>query len=481
MSFNTLSIRKHLRSYFVTAFAFDTRSLSIFRIGLAFLLLGDLFFRAQSIEAMLADTGLLPRAAAIQYFVHPLHFSIHFLNGDLSFQWFLWILATGAAIGLLLGWRTRWMIFASWILLLSIQNRNPNILQGGDVLLRLLLFWGFFLPLGSHFSFDARRRVSESSSGGPYFSISTVAYIVQFVSLYIFVVCLKQSDEWLGNFSAVYYALSIDQLVTPFGIWLLQFPKVLETMTVSTLVFEAMGWVLLIFPLAHQRMRLIGILAFVLLHLGFRSALQVGPFTWVNLVSLLPFLPPVFWQKILPGKPSQPLQNFRLHSFEKIAVGFFMAYCLWWNLGTLNPSVRMSLRFQNIAAVFRVDQYWNMFSPFPLKEDGWYVMQGLLANGSEVDLFREGTAVTWEKPTDIASMYSNERWRKYLMNIWAKKNAAYRPYYADYLCRDWNRSHSFEEQLRSLKIVFNLEFTPAPGEPQKPIERVTLFDQLCRH
>ena len=56
---------------------------------------------------------------------------------------------------LVLGWKTRFATIASWVLLLSLQNRNTMILSGEDNLALLLLFWGMFLPLGARYSVDS--------------------------------------------------------------------------------------------------------------------------------------------------------------------------------------------------------------------------------------------------------------------------------------------------------------------------------------
>ena len=34
-------------------------------------------------------------------------------------------------------------------MLTGIDNRNPLVIDGGDDFLRMLLFWGLFLPLGA--------------------------------------------------------------------------------------------------------------------------------------------------------------------------------------------------------------------------------------------------------------------------------------------------------------------------------------------
>src|SRR5262249_18408003 len=49
-----------------------------------------------------------------------------------------------SAVALAFGFQTRLATIASWVLLVSLQNRNPFVYHSGDELLRLLLFWGCF-------------------------------------------------------------------------------------------------------------------------------------------------------------------------------------------------------------------------------------------------------------------------------------------------------------------------------------------------
>jgi hypothetical protein len=106
-----------------------------------------------------------------------------------------------------------------------------------------------------------------------------------------------------------------------------------------------------------------------------------------------------------------------------------------------------------------------------LKEDGWYVIEGQLRDGSSVDLFRDGAPVAWEKPELISALYKSERWRKYMMNLWAEEYAPYRLYYLQYLCRDWNAEHIGGQRLTSLKMYFMLKITQPNYEPvtAKPV------------
>ena len=80
--------------------------------------------------------------------VHVAFTGIRGRPGSAAFETIPFLVAGLFAGLLLVGYRTGLATCVSWFMLLSVQARNPIILQGGDVLLRLLLFWGIFLPLG---------------------------------------------------------------------------------------------------------------------------------------------------------------------------------------------------------------------------------------------------------------------------------------------------------------------------------------------
>ena len=121
------------------------------------LLLVDLADRARLLVANYTDAGAHPRAAALTYYQHGLP-SLHLMAGSARAQIALFVLAGVAAALLAVGWRTRIATFVSWFLLGSLHARNELVLDGGDHLLRYLLFWCLFLPLGARWSLDARRR-----------------------------------------------------------------------------------------------------------------------------------------------------------------------------------------------------------------------------------------------------------------------------------------------------------------------------------
>ena len=131
------SIEKSITDIFLV----DIRSLSLCRILFATLLIIDLLIRSISLRAHYTNEGILPLEALFQNHWKSSYLSVHVLNGDFYYQLILFVIAIIFAFFLLIGFFTRTSTIISWFLLISMQTRNPLILQGGDVLFRCLMFW----------------------------------------------------------------------------------------------------------------------------------------------------------------------------------------------------------------------------------------------------------------------------------------------------------------------------------------------------
>src|SRR5262245_42621212 len=126
-------------------FSLDVRSLALFRVVLAVMLLLDWIDRLPDLAILFSDQGIVPRSAITG--LHPL--SIHMLSGSVWFQALLAGIALLLGLALLVGYRTTLVTFLSYFLLISVHARCPPVMQGGDHLLRAMLFWSIFLPLGA--------------------------------------------------------------------------------------------------------------------------------------------------------------------------------------------------------------------------------------------------------------------------------------------------------------------------------------------
>jgi predicted DCC family thiol-disulfide oxidoreductase YuxK len=112
-------------------------------------------------------------------------------------------------------------------------------------------------------------------------------------------------------------------------------------------------------------------------------------------------------------------------------------YVFFWNMTSITH-VPFRPSWEKPGIALGLDQRWDMFSPFPLTYDGWYVIEGRLRDGSSVNVLDPDKPVSFAQPSSIADQYKNERWRKYLMNLSLPDASGYRLYYGRYFCRSWN-------------------------------------------
>ena len=452
------------------------------RIGIALILLVDLAIRSLSIKAFMTDEGILPVSILKNYNWNPYYFSFHTLSGDLWWQVVLVSLNSLCIVLLLLGYRARVFTFICWVFLVSMQNRNPFILQGGDELLRIVLFWAVFLPWGERYSVQ-----KTSTYPNAYFSLANVGYLLLIASVYFFSALLKTSPEWHSDGTALYYALSIDQIRLPFGTLLYQFPNVLIWLTHVVYYIELLAPLLLICPFVSNKIRVIGIIGIVLLQLGFCLSLYVGLFYIIGIVSLIGLLPAnsIDWfeRKFYKNKVSvietEPF-NYKktgvtelLFMIKTWFMIFVITYCLMINLGNVKafPFVLESY-LAKYGTMLRLEQNWGMFSPTILKDDGWYVYSGFTDKGQFVDVKHQTDSVSFVKPKRIVTEYESDRWRKYGENYVFNTNNHIRPYYCKYLINKWNKEHP-DKHVVDLTIFFMKEVS-LPNYGTKPIEKLAL-------
>lgn len=277
-------------------FGIDLRSAALFRVLIALVVLVDLGIRATDLVAHYTDFGLLPRHALLERFAHPWTFCLHLIGGTAPVQAALFTFQALAAILLLVGWQTRWMTFLTWLLVMSLQNRNPAVLQGGDVLLRCALFWAMFLPLGARYSVDAALDTSARKSPERILTFGTIAFLGQVAMMYAFAGVLKTGPEWSGG-EAVYYALSLESFATDLGRWLLHLPSVLPPLTCLVLLLEMGAPFFLFYPSFTGPARAAVVALYGLFQLNLAVFLHVGEFPWVAIACLAPFLPSWLWEK----------------------------------------------------------------------------------------------------------------------------------------------------------------------------------------
>ena len=474
-------------------FGIDVRALAVFRMGVAVILLYDLVSRAMDFEAHYTDFGVLPYADMLANHHDRWTWTIHALGGGMWWPAALFAVAGVLAAMMLVGWHTKIATVGSWALLVSLHVRNPLILQGGDVLLRALLFWSMFLPLGAVWSLDAWRRRDKAERDIRILSVATAALLMQVAFVYISSGFLKTHAIWEVEGSAIFYALNLDAFATPIGLALLPHRTLLKWMSFATLYLERFGPLVAFVPWLHTPLRLIVVALFWGLHLGLIATMRLGHFPYVCLIAWVPFLPTAFWNWVdlrLPRSirgryiSSSPYHECVYYVYGTVQVtiqcglALLLSYVIVWNLretwprqcGLMKPPALLPVMLS-----LRLDQSWGMFAPYPLRDDGWFVMPGTLANGREVDLWSPDKPLTDDKP-DVAAFYPNERWRKYLFNLWLKQYSAGRPPFLKWLRRRWDRevAKSPDEKCVKAELKYWLELSTL-GDPE-PLEEVKLAE-----
>ncbi len=281
-------------------FGADLRSLAVFRIVLACVVLMDLASRATNLRAHYTDQGVLPRGDVLRY-LDSWRWSLNMINGTLTFQAFLFGLAALACVTLLLGYRTRPMTIVIWVLLVSIQARNPLVNNAGDNFLRLLLLWSILLPLGACWSLDSKAKASRLQSLSTRFlSFATLGLFLQIAFMYWFTVALKSNRAWHEDGTALYFALGARQVTRPLGEYLHQFPDLLGILTWATIRLEIIAPVLLFCPIFTGPVRTLAAVSIMSLHFGIALTMDIGVFPWTSALCMVCVLPEWFWDTALP-------------------------------------------------------------------------------------------------------------------------------------------------------------------------------------
>ena len=461
-----------MRDYLGRVFGLDARSLAVFRVALGLLLLADIAWRLPRFDAWLSESGAWPIAAAQGEVTHS--WSLYFWNGSSAWAGGLVAFAALAAVALIAGWQTRWATIVSWVLVVSLQARNTLPLNAGDILLRLLLFWGAFLPLGGRWSLDARKggRTEEVFSPG------STALVIQLVLGYVFNALYKTGEAWKTG-AAISEVLHQETYATSFGAWLTQWPGLLDAATRSIWWFELLGPALLFSPWKTGWFRGLAALGFIAFHLALFATLRIGLFPLVGIAAWIPVLPGGFWDGLLRRGPSHaPADSTTVpHADSVVAVSdarricSVAAQCV--AVGLIAVVVTMNvLRYLNLprpawlritSGVLRLDQQWSLFAPDPTRTEGWMVVVVEGSDGKEYDALT-GSEVDWTRPANLGAALESGQWRKYLAAVRNRRFPKRPKYFADWCVAEWKR-HRPEIGVQRVRVHYLWEWVNKRQSP----------------
>ncbi len=486
-------------------FALDLRSVAFFRILLGALMLLDLGMRFPFVELFLSDAGALTRADHLRLFNRPWSLSVYMMVGDPAQVRMLFGLHAAAALGLVLGYRTRLMAVVCWAMLVSLQHRNPLVLNGGDTLFAVLAFWAVFLPLNARWSVDAalarraRAQLREATGGTStattahrYHALPGAVFILQICLVYAFTLTLKSGELW-RNGEAVGYVLHNIGLIRSGGLWMQQFDWLHPLLTRATFHWEWVGVVLLLMPWWNTVTRLAAVAGFVTFHISLGWTLDLALFPHVCVAAWIALLPTAFWdffarfrfaaalrrggEALAAAVPTLPLRGGSVRSVGTAAGCVSLALLVLvagWNVRGLPDSfLRQSYpkSFESTLYALKLRQKWGMFAPNPPRAGGWFVIEAQKVNGDSIDLFHPAEPFRLARPELFTDRLPDRRWGKWLGNLRRPRYRSLREPFLAYMVDRWNTRAPREHRIEWAELVYFREAIHPGAEPGKPEPR----------
>lgn len=451
----------------------DLRSLALWRITLGALVLWDLVLRLRDWQAFYGDSGLLGRPAVFAQDWPGAPYYLFFAGGGPATLSVLFALGAVSALALIAGYRTRLAAFVCWYFAVSLQLRNPLVIDASDELLRLLLFWAPFLPLGARWSWDARPHPEWKSLPNRYRSVATIGVFLQVALFYLFAVLLKTGEDWRVTHQAAYNALSIGQMSTALGQALLQYPRLLENLTVLVMVFELTLPLLLLMPERFRWARSGFLFLALAFHLSVSLTMDLGPFGLVLIGCLTVFVPQHWWSKAPGGRvlwreivvlPTA----YSLGRASRFLAAFVCFYILYVNIDSLEQGHKLNSWTRVVAHVLYEHQHWHLFAPQPFREDGIFRLEVVTFDGKTIDLMEQPPFLWGGVPTLESARFPNQRWRRWMQNLVQvdmPDTPAWRQATLVYLLGRWTESFP-QEKVRQAALLFVERRTTPPGVPR---------------
>jgi hypothetical protein len=470
--------------------------------------------------AFLGDDGMLPRSAALTHF--PDRFSLLHLVGETWLIHLFLVIATAVALLLAVGYRTRTMAILAFVAVISVQNRDPLILDGSDLVFRMSAFWLIFTAAGDMWSIDAavRRARGEATRRT---GLALPVRILQLQAAWIYLATGLEKllgQGWLTG-TATWYAL---QLKHTFGRAhaepLLAIPGFVRLTTVGTMLVELFFLPMVFFPVLQPWVRLLAVVAAAGLHVGIIALMNVGNFPIVMLALLLLFLPARWIERAVAAVPAsraasrfadrvvahgiqraphlfaparhEPLVRRPPAALPYVASAALVALAAATFASATPKVLGEAPREPQLVASLRyagLEQRWDMFSPEPASADGWISARGVLADGTRVELIGDDGRPIPQRPLvvradgPIEPRYADplfSRWVKVYERIPRQDHEAFRLEFGRMFCRMRNLDlPAGASPLVSFDVTYVERLLQPPGSGPPVLRTHEVWSHAC--
>lgn len=500
----------------------DSRPLSFFRICFAALLLKNALYLIPVAHLLFSDAGIVPRA---QFWsnaerIQMARFSVmnYFPQSWMAILFFtLW---AGICVMLLVGYQTRLMAVLTYLIGLTVINRNPFVMTGADHVMTVLSFWMIFLPLNHHYSVDAwlaqrkQRYLRQIGTAqiAPLLPSTTYAFPLRIIQIqvaviYIFTSYYKWQEALWPEGDALFFVFQQIGYLLPLGIWIGQIAPLwlLRLLTWSVLLIEAAFAPLVFLPVLQPWARATGLALAALMHLGIAIAMDIPDFSLVMWISYIVFFEPswvMYLEKQMRRLFKRPspsttglaasAPSFHAVKTRQAAIGRLLLAVLltmlltvgvWsgiqsgpslWN--TLAPARPMIVRIINYH--LHLGSGWQMFVYSAIPRTAWVMIYGRFENGA-ITLLHTGAN------PQTGQMY--RQWGPYArLRLLEQHLAASFPStilraWGDYYCRFHNAAQNRQIGMRltALEIHVRYRLTHVPDAPPNPFEDDLIWSHRC--
>jgi hypothetical protein len=484
----------------------DLAPLSLFRILYGAQLFNWIWQLYPNLNAFFTDEGILPRKSLLTNFTD--RFTLLTPFGEWWQVAIVWMLALFVAILLTVGWRSRLMSFLAFVVVTSFSFRNPLIIDGADIVFRLLPLWMTFSDPGARYSIDALGRVSRGQPTGRGFALPLRILELQVAWIFTATGLEKVTGTLWPQGLATYYSLQLEHTFGRTWMTSLATNVTLARITSWGTMAVELSFLPLTMLVPTRITRVIAVVLAAALLLGITVLMNVGNFPVIMLSSLVLFLPAQWVDDLVESVVSRFRMRLRprvvaladgvahgaaaalptplalpaeAREFKRrIGGGMLVAIA---TLALLNAvpapleAMRPKGQLLELLRFFALDQRWDMFSPEPARSDGWMRMPATLTDGTTLDLVTNGPE------RDSAERYSDplySRWTKINERIASLDYSDYRLEYARSICRTHNLHLGPDDvPIGTFEIHYVERLIHPPGEGPPTFRDILLWSHRC--
>lgn len=448
-------------------FAIDYRSVALFRMGTALCLIWDSLERLQDAQDFLTNAGLFPLSVYHHYRMNNPVFSIYGWSDRNLWPIFLLFVTIALGVLLVFGIFPRLLALLLWFLNVSLHQRNPHVLFGGDLLLQTCLFWLVFIPS------RPQQKAQKNFCNGVSFAV-----IIQITLIYIMAGWQKTGSDWHDG-TASFYAVSIGMYQTMAGAWLRKWPLLLKIATYFTLNLERWGAALFFLPSENSWTRTLAFILLAGMHLIFATALRLYYFPWLDIALLCLLIPTDLWEK-LKWNPRIGYSRFAHAHWISASALIFIVWITLLNLQAVG-AVTLPSKLDVLARMSRMRQTWALFSPSPFHFSSWVVFEAERTDGKKQIIKIHGFgANSFSRPDFIGDTYPTLDWLRFSPVLVSAQNlpGAIRGF-GKFVCRVANEENKQAVKRFSVYIVRDITKLDPYKAPEIHVDRVIGGD--CRN